>query len=618
MVELKSNDQAKKLGAIATFLDIPVTVTSVSPHKSLNSSKGVIRSRDLRCCPEEEMVEELSGVTHARRIKVRRGEDKIQTDTVVLTFDSPKPPSRIRAGYLTLDVRPYVPLLMRCYKCQRYGHGKDRCKKPAAVCVGCGKGGYVERDCSADPHCVNCREDHTASSKTCPKFLEEQAILRYKAENGGTFQQARKAVVVELHKTISTRTFASASLPLYPRSPCDGGGCKNPEEFLATYFCHFGLLAKISALGPAKNGVIRVQYMEEESVRRVLSSGPTHEHDGIKFQVLKFIYKPQMGDAMRLSQKEETSKQKVARTNLHANICELLGKTKSVEEGLQSVTENFQLSPQDFKDRAAIVRKLAEVFASHNPGCFVYQFGSSINGFGMRGCDLDLFLNLDLPHTISKKQLKELAKVLSSGSLSGSFKDILPIPSQRCPIIKFTHKPTGIKCDLSMDNKKALLNSRLLQLYSSDLRVKQVVFALRLWAKFRRLSKSEETWTQSLLSSYALTLLALFFLMVCKPCPVIPAVCDLEKFIPGIMVETVEECDCLVIPKGAQLPPSKNTQSSVELLQGLFKFYSQEIDFNHDALLLWDAKTVPRASLAQNSSYVNCRLVCTAGLFYCS
>ncbi|GFO27876.1 Gag-like protein [Plakobranchus ocellatus] len=176
MVELKSNDQAKKLGAIATFLNIPVTL---SPHKkSLNSSKGVIRSRDLQCSSEEEMVEELSGVTHSRRIKVRRGEDKIQTDTVVLTFDSPKPPSRIRAGYLTLDVRPYVPLLMRCHKCQRYGHGKDRCKKPAAVCVRCGKGGHVERDCSADPLCVNCRGNHAASSKTCSKFLEEQAVLR--------------------------------------------------------------------------------------------------------------------------------------------------------------------------------------------------------------------------------------------------------------------------------------------------------------------------------------------------------------------------------------------------------------------------------------------------------
>ncbi|GFO25208.1 nucleic-acid-binding protein from mobile element jockey [Plakobranchus ocellatus] len=99
---------------------------------------------------------------------------------------------------------------MRCYKYQRYGHGKDRCKKPAAVCVRCGKGGHVERDCLADPHCVHYRGDHAASSKGFPKFLEKQAILRYKAENGGTIQQARKAFIVEINKTISTRTYASA------------------------------------------------------------------------------------------------------------------------------------------------------------------------------------------------------------------------------------------------------------------------------------------------------------------------------------------------------------------------------------------------------------------------
>ncbi|GFN96531.1 nucleic-acid-binding protein from mobile element [Plakobranchus ocellatus] len=114
------------------------------------------------------MVEELSSVAHAWRIKVHWGEHKIRTDTVILTFDSPKPSSRIRAGYLTLDVRPHVPLRMRCYKCQRYGHGKDRCKKPAAVCVRCGKGGHVEHDCSAEPHCVNCRGAMQPAARPVP------------------------------------------------------------------------------------------------------------------------------------------------------------------------------------------------------------------------------------------------------------------------------------------------------------------------------------------------------------------------------------------------------------------------------------------------------------------
>ncbi|GFO05819.1 hypothetical protein PoB_003232400 [Plakobranchus ocellatus] len=45
MVELKPNDQAKNLRAIATFLDNPLTVSS---HKSLNSSNKVIGSRDPR------------------------------------------------------------------------------------------------------------------------------------------------------------------------------------------------------------------------------------------------------------------------------------------------------------------------------------------------------------------------------------------------------------------------------------------------------------------------------------------------------------------------------------------------------------------------------------------
>ncbi|GFN83870.1 hypothetical protein PoB_001037600 [Plakobranchus ocellatus] len=48
-------------------------------------------------CLDKEIVEKLSGTTQTQRIKVRRDEEEIQIDTVVLTSDSPNPPTRIRA-----------------------------------------------------------------------------------------------------------------------------------------------------------------------------------------------------------------------------------------------------------------------------------------------------------------------------------------------------------------------------------------------------------------------------------------------------------------------------------------------------------------------------------------
>ena len=99
MVELRSKEQERKLERVSSFLDVPVTVR---PHKSLNTSRGVIS------------------------IHVRKGDVRIPTNTIVLTFDCPKPPTSLRAGYLTVPVRPYIPFPLRCLKCHKFGHGKDK------------------------------------------------------------------------------------------------------------------------------------------------------------------------------------------------------------------------------------------------------------------------------------------------------------------------------------------------------------------------------------------------------------------------------------------------------------------------------------------------------------
>jgi len=87
----------KMLLGLTQLAGVPV---KVSPHRSLNVSRGVIRSKDIAGCSVEEIVEELRphGVTAAVIIHVRDGDSKRHTNTMILTFGSPQPPKHITAG----------------------------------------------------------------------------------------------------------------------------------------------------------------------------------------------------------------------------------------------------------------------------------------------------------------------------------------------------------------------------------------------------------------------------------------------------------------------------------------------------------------------------------------
>ncbi|KAJ8037613.1 hypothetical protein HOLleu_18472 [Holothuria leucospilota] len=190
LVEVSRSTQANNLLKTKSLVDVPVQVT---PHRSLNSSKGVIRCPDIKNCSDEEILDNLASqhVSHLYRISVLREGVRKPTGTFILTFSTPKPPTTLKIGYLQVRVEIYIPSPVRCFNCQRYGHFKTNCSR-AATCEKCGQEGHAGDTCEESPRCVNCQGCHSANDKTCPKWVEEKQIQKIKASSNITYKEARE------------------------------------------------------------------------------------------------------------------------------------------------------------------------------------------------------------------------------------------------------------------------------------------------------------------------------------------------------------------------------------------------------------------------------------------
>ncbi|GBM80764.1 hypothetical protein AVEN_10629-1 [Araneus ventricosus] len=192
LIEIATRKQAQQIIQLKSLDTIPVTV---SAHATLNSSKGVISCGELLHVPMEEVLKgfQPQGVTHIQRIKIRQNGQLIDTKHLILTFHSPKIPDSVRAGYIKLKVRPYIPNPLRCYKCQRFGHSKASCRG-TLTCARCAEAGHDSSDCKASAKCVNCKGSHTSFSRLCSAWKFEKEVIAEKVKKDISFIEARKTV----------------------------------------------------------------------------------------------------------------------------------------------------------------------------------------------------------------------------------------------------------------------------------------------------------------------------------------------------------------------------------------------------------------------------------------
>lgn len=191
LVEVQTREQSSKLLTQTDMHDVKISVT---PHRSLNSSQGVISEPDLMKESDSDILDGMrdQGVTAVRRIMIRRDGNEIPTKHVILTFDRCTLPQSVTAGFLHCEVRPYIPNPRRCFKCQRYGHSTNSCRG-RLTCAKCAEHDHPTENCKTDHlKCANCQQPHAAYSRTCDKFKAEKQIINLKVTQNITYQEARR------------------------------------------------------------------------------------------------------------------------------------------------------------------------------------------------------------------------------------------------------------------------------------------------------------------------------------------------------------------------------------------------------------------------------------------
>ena len=136
-----------------------------------------------------------NGVTNIKRISIRKGEQRIQTNTYILTFNKPRTPKEVKIGYCLERVEQYVQAPLRCFKCQKFGHHREawRRQQPCSKCSE-KNSDHAEEDCLKGIRCANCQQDHPAYARTCAVYQKEKEIIKFKRKRNVSFLEARRIV----------------------------------------------------------------------------------------------------------------------------------------------------------------------------------------------------------------------------------------------------------------------------------------------------------------------------------------------------------------------------------------------------------------------------------------
>ncbi|XP_070545913.1 speckle targeted PIP5K1A-regulated poly(A) polymerase-like [Ptychodera flava] len=421
------------------------------------------------------------------------------------------------------------------------------------------------------------------------------------------------------------------------RSIFVGGLQKGTSELqLIDYFSNFGPVSNV--IFDKDQGKYAIVELESQDVAEKILDEKEHKMAGHKLTVKprrrkEFIPKAKAKRSRGGKQKESDKKNVISQEDLK----NVLSRETSISGQMKALMECTQLTPEDVRLRYLICKLLQEIFQEFFPGCLVFPYGSSINGFGSLGCDLDLQLEMngkDCKFIVMPEEFRDTESKSLSGNTEGSAgpsggkpddgddededgfdvdnadpeevmelivkiikkcapgcKQVKAITTARCPVVKFTHADSGMACDIAINNRLAMENTELLHMYGNfDERVRPMVYVVRHWAKLKHLA-GNDNYAGPRLSNYALTLMVMYFLQQAETL-VIPTVEQLQNLCDESDVTVIDGWNCSFVRNFDESNIKKTDKRLDELLMEFFKFYS-EFDYAHNVICPLTGKPLP-------------------------
>lgn len=292
----------------------------------------------------------------------------------------------------------------------------------------------------------------------------------------------------------------------------------------------------------------------------------------------------------------------------HEELVQWLSACESLGDQIDIVFKSTQLSDLGNRLRFLAAQQIQNSITGMFPNAYAHPFGSSVNGFGKEGCDLDLILRLESEEvdTRESRLVFHTKANLNNGrtqaqrymeSIGDMLQLFLPgvnnvrrILQARVPIIKYNHEYLDLEIDLSMSNLTGVYMSELLYMFGQiDARVRPLVFCIRRWAQSTGLTNpSPGRW----ISNFSLTMLVLFFLQSLKQ-PILPSINHLiRKARKQDTRVTEDNINCTFLRDLTSLEFKTTNSATVdELLVEFYEFYSS-FDFSNRGISLNEAKSI--------------------------